>query len=111
MIVVSVFYPRSEKARFDHDYYREQHFELITRAYGDRLKHFAALQMCDDQLDGSPSPHVAAAHFMFATKEDFVEAFEQHREEIVADIQKFTDIDPVIEISDVRKASVDVDGK
>lgn len=110
MILVSVFYPRSDKARFDHDYYKDQHFELITRAYGERLKHFAALQMHDDQLDGSLPMHEAAAHFMFATKNDFVEAFEQHREEIIADIQKFTDIDPVIEISDMKKTSVNING-
>lgn len=110
MIVVSVLYPRTDNARFDHNYYREHHLALIIRVYGSRLKHFAALQMLDEQLDGSPSAHVAAAHFMFATTQEFLDAFDEHRDEIVADIEKFTDIQPVIEISDVSTASVDVDG-
>lgn len=110
MILVSVYYPRSASGRFDHQYYEDQHFDLIRRSYGERLKGYAALQMRDDQLDAEPSPNVAAAHFLFESKRDFVDAFDEHREAIIADIQRFTDIEPVIEIGHVQQTSVDDDG-
>ncbi len=33
MIRVSVFYPATEGASFDHDYYREKHVPLVVRSW------------------------------------------------------------------------------
>jgi uncharacterized protein (TIGR02118 family) len=34
MIRVSVFYPTTEGATFDHDYYRDQHVPLVMKTWG-----------------------------------------------------------------------------
>ena len=34
MIKVSIIYPNGPEARFDHDYYRNQHLPLIQRRMG-----------------------------------------------------------------------------
>ncbi|MBB5185933.1 uncharacterized protein (TIGR02118 family) [Zhongshania antarctica] len=35
MIKVSVMYPKSPGARFDHAYYRDQHFPMVKELMGD----------------------------------------------------------------------------
>src|SRR5579862_6415272 len=56
MIRLSVFYPSTEGATFDHDYYRNQHIPLCVKTWGlDGAE-------IDKGLDG---PNVAAVHFKF----------------------------------------------
>ena len=40
MIEVSVMYPYSPAARFDHDYYRDRHMPLIKSRMGATLKYY-----------------------------------------------------------------------
>ncbi len=56
MIRLSVLYPSSEGATFDHDYYRDTHVPLAMRAWG------LAKADIDKGVDG---PYVAAVHFEF----------------------------------------------
>ncbi len=56
MIRVSVFYPVTEGASFDHDYYREKHVPLAARTWSP-----VSVEI-DKGVDG---PHVAAVHMTF----------------------------------------------
>jgi uncharacterized protein (TIGR02118 family) len=54
---------------------------------------------------GSPAPFVAIAHLTFDSVPAFEAAFGPHAEEIMADIPKYTSIEPVIQISEVQIGS------
>ena len=40
MIKVSVMYPNTPGARFDHEYYRDKHMPLVKNRMGDRRKYY-----------------------------------------------------------------------
>jgi len=40
MIKVSVMYPNTPGARFDHEYYRDRHMPLVKELMGDSCKHY-----------------------------------------------------------------------
>src|SRR5580693_5132182 len=64
MIRFSVFYPSTEGATFDHDYYRNSHVPLAVKTWGLESAEI------DKGVDG---PYVAAVHFTF----DSLEAVQQ----------------------------------
>lgn len=93
MIRLSVLYPSSEGATFDHDYYREHHVPLAVRAWG------LSGADVDKGIDG---PYVAAVHFRF----DSVEAMQaamaaEATSEVMADMANYTNITPVLQTSEI----------
>ena len=101
MIKVSVMYPNQPGARFDHDYYRERHMPLVQRLMGSRCRYYTV----DKGLSGggadAPAVYVALCHIFCDSVEDFEAGFGPHAEEILADIANYTDLAPVIQISEV----------
>ncbi len=51
---------------------------------------------------GTPAPFVAMGHLHFDSLEALQAAFEQHAAEIMADIPNYTEIAPVMQISEVK---------
>ena len=56
MIRLSVCYPTTEGATFDHDYYRDKHVPLVKKTWGVERAEI------DKGIDG---PYVAAVHLIF----------------------------------------------
>ncbi|MBN2622809.1 MAG: EthD family reductase [Acidimicrobiales bacterium] len=93
MIRLSVLYPRSDGATFDHDYYRNEHVPLACRTWG-----LDAAEV-DTGLDG---PYVAAVHFRFPSLEAMHEALAAEGTGAVqADVPNYTTITPVMQISEI----------
>ena len=102
MIRVSVLYPRKEGARFDWAYYAGTHMPMVGRKFGSAVKAVSFDQGIAGGAPGSPAPFVAIAHFTFDSVPAFQTAFGPHAHEIMADIPKYTSIEPVIQISEVN---------
>jgi len=93
MIRVSVYYPVTEGASFDHDYYRDVHVPMAKAAWG-----------LDDALieKGVNGPYVAAVHVSFASMDALGEAMgAPDSVAVIADVPNFTTINPVMQISEV----------
>lgn len=93
MIRLSVYYPASEGATFDHDYYREKHVPLCVNTWGlDGAE-------IDKGLDG---PYVAAVHFKFASLDALQAAMgAAGTGDIMADVANYTSIAPVLQTSEI----------
>ena len=93
MIRLSVFYPSTEGATFDHDYYRNNHIPLCVKTWGlDGAE-------IDKGLDG---PNVAAVHFKFASPDALQAAMgAEGTANILADVPNYTSIAPVLQISEI----------
>ena len=93
MIRLSVLYPETEGATFDHDYYREKHVPLVVEKWG----------LSGAEIDrGVDGPYVAAVHFKFES----LDALNAARggpgtAEIMADIANYTTIAPVLQTSEI----------
>lgn len=93
MIRVSVYYPSTEGATFDHDYYRAKHVPLVQRAWS---------PMSTTIERGISGPHVAAVHLTFASMEAFNTAMGSPLTgDVMSDVVNYTTIAPVMQISDV----------
>ena len=102
MIRVSVLYPRKEGARFDWAYYTGTHVPMVGRKLGSAVKALSIEQGLAGGSPGSPPAFIAAAHLTFESVPAFQAAFTPHAQEIMADIPKYTSIEPVIQISEVK---------
>ena len=93
MIRLSVFYPTTDGATFDHDYYRDTHVPLALKAWG--------LEGADIDK-GVDGPYVAAVHFTFESLEAMGEAMGgPGTADVMADVANYTTITPVMQTSEI----------
>jgi uncharacterized protein (TIGR02118 family) len=102
MIKVSVFYPYQSDAKFDMTYYCEQHMPLVRRLLGSAVKNLAVEQGLSGATPGSSPLYVALGHIYFESIPAFVEAWTPHAAEIIADIPNYTNLQPHLQISEVK---------
>jgi uncharacterized protein (TIGR02118 family) len=103
MIQVAVQYPRTEGAKFDMDYYCTKHVPLLQERCGDALKSATILEGLSGGMSGKPSANIAAVLLAFDSLEAFQAAMGPHMGEIMGDIPNYTDITPVLEISEIKQ--------
>ena len=102
MIKVSVFYPNEEGKKFDMEYYCNKHIPMVQQKLGDALKGGAVEQGLSGVEPGSRAIYIAMGHLSFDSVEAFQTAFGPHAETIMGDIPNYTDIQPTIQISEVK---------
>ena len=102
MIKVSVFYPNNEGSKFDIDYYCNRHMPMVRQKLGTACKGAAVEQGIAGPTPGSRPAFVAMGHIYFDSVETFQTAFGPHADAIMADIPNYTDIQPTLQISDVK---------
>ena len=101
MIKVSVMYPNKPGARFDHEYYRDKHMPLVKARMGDHCKYYTVDKGLAGGGPDEPATYVGMCHIFCDSVENFQQGFGPHASEILADIPKYTDLTPVIQISEV----------
>ncbi len=100
MIKVTVMYPNTPDARFDHEYYRDTHMPLMKERMGDFCK-FYTIDKGIGGAAGAPAPFIAMCHIFCDSVEAFQAGFGPHAKEISADLANYTDAKPVMLISEV----------
>jgi uncharacterized protein (TIGR02118 family) len=95
MIRLSVLYPTTEGAAFDHDYYKNHHVPLACRTWG----------LDGAQIDkGIRGPYVAAVHFAFDSMDALGAALgAEGTAAVLADVANYTTISPVMQTSEMAE--------
>jgi uncharacterized protein (TIGR02118 family) len=101
MIKVSVMYPNTPAARFDHAYYRDKHMPLVQARMGAACKYYTVDKGLAGGAPDAPATFVAMCHIFCDSVEAFQASFGPHADEILGDIKNYTDLTPVIQISEV----------
>lgn len=101
MIKVSVYYPHSDGAAFDLEYYGSKHMPMVSGLLGEACKGASWDSGIGGGAPGQPPPFVAAAHLLFDSVEDFQTAFAPHAGQILGDIPNYTAIAPLMQVSEV----------
>ena len=101
MIKVSVLYPNGEGNHFDMDYYCNTHLPMVGELLGDVLKGATVEKGLGGAMPGSDATYVAMGNMYYNSIEEFQNAFGPHAKEIMGDLPNFTNIEPVIQISEV----------
>jgi uncharacterized protein (TIGR02118 family) len=103
MIKVSVLYENTEGKKFDMAYYCNKHIPMVQQKLGNACKRLEVDQGLGGAQAGSKPPYVALAHMHFDSVESFQGAFGPHADAIMADILNYTDIAPIIQISEIER--------
>jgi uncharacterized protein (TIGR02118 family) len=102
MIKVSVLYPAGAAKKFDMDYYCNSHIPMVRNKLGAACKNTAVELGLGGGAPGAPPIYAAMGHLYFDSVAEFQAAFAPHAEAIMADIPNYTDIQPVIQVSEVK---------
>jgi uncharacterized protein (TIGR02118 family) len=102
LIKVSVLYPNTAGCKFDMNYYLEQHMPMVQHKLGAACRRMAVDEGIAGGMPGAPATFVAMGHLYFDSVEAFQAAFAAHAQAIMADIPNYTNIQPTIQISEVK---------
>ena len=101
MIKVSVMYPNTLGARFDHTYYADKHMPMVKARMGDACLYYTVDKGLSGGAPGTPPAYVGMCHIFSESAESFQAGFGPHATEILGDIANYTDLAPVMQISEV----------
>ena len=102
MIKVGVFYPYKEGSRFDMKYYLEKHLPMVRQKLGGAVKSMGVEQGIAGGTPGAPITYQVIAHMICESVEAFQSAFGPQAATIMADVPNYTDLQPIVQISEVK---------
>ncbi|MBX2842998.1 MAG: EthD family reductase [Flammeovirgaceae bacterium] len=101
MIKVTILYPNGDGKTFDMDYYSKKHMPMIASLFGESLKKLVIDKGISGRMPEDPMPYLAIGYLYFDKLSDYQNAFVPNAEKIVSDIPNYTNIQPVLQISEV----------
>ncbi|MBN9385017.1 MAG: EthD family reductase [Chitinophagaceae bacterium] len=102
MIKVAILYPNGEGKTFDMDYYTKKHMPMMADFFGSSLKFMSIDKgIANGIMPDKPVPFLAIGYFYFNKLSDYENAVKANIEKIKLDIPKYTNIQPIAQISEV----------
>jgi uncharacterized protein (TIGR02118 family) len=101
MVLISVMYPGGAGATFDQDYYLKTHIPLVKERWTSLGLEKVQVVRAAATPDGSPPPYPMMALLSFRSAADFQTAAATHGTEIFADIPRFSNVSPIVQINDI----------
>ena len=100
MFRLTIVYPSAAEAHFDFDYYAKSHMPMVTFLIG---KSALRIEVAKGLLGygGSPAPYAAVGHIYLKDLDGLQAAFQSHGSRIQADVLKYTNIAPVVNIEEM----------
>lgn len=84
------------------DYYFNKHMPMVRQKLGPACTCVDAEKGLSGILPGTPATYIAICHLYFESKEAFQTAFGLHAQAIMADMPNYTNIQPTIQVSEVK---------
>lgn len=103
MFKVAILYPSGEDKTFDMDYYEKNHMPMLSGFLGKNLKFYEIDKGIGGRTPNDKAPYVAVGYFYCYDVAEYHKAIAQNRDAIVNDIKKYTNIQPVIQISEIKQ--------
>lgn len=100
-IKVTILYPNDEGKTFDMDYYANKHMPMVDSLLGDVMLGFSIDKGIAGGRPDYPIPYLAIGYLYFDKLSDYNEVFPPNAEKIVGDIPNYTNIKPLVQISEV----------
>jgi uncharacterized protein (TIGR02118 family) len=99
MIRIAIMYPNKPGAEFDNHYYRSFHLDLVREKYSPfGLK---GIELDQAKITDGPhkAPYFAIGYLFFESTQDFMAAYKATGDAVMADVENFTNVEPVIQVS------------
>lgn len=102
MIKVSILYPNGDGKTFDMDYYSQKHMPMAADLFGEDLKAMVIDKGLAGGAPDSAPTYKAVGYFYFDSMATFQSAMGTHSDKLRADVPNYTNIQPVIQVSEVQ---------
>lgn len=100
---VAILYPNGEGKTFDMDYYERTHMPMVAGFLGKNLKFYEIDKGIAGRTPNDKVPYLAVGYFYVKDIAEYNKAIGQHRDSVISDFKNYTNIQPVIQISEVRQ--------
>jgi uncharacterized protein (TIGR02118 family) len=101
MIKVTILYPNGEGKKFDMDYYSNRHMPMVASLLGDSMKMYGIDKGIAGRMPTDPIPYLAIGYLYFESLSAYQNSFRPYAEKIRNDVPNYTNIQPVVQISEV----------
>lgn len=101
MVKVTILYPNGEGKTFDMDYYSNKHMPMLKSLFGKSLKKLEIDKGLSGRTPNDPMPYLAIGYLYFENLLDYQNSFGPNAEKIIGDIPNYTNIQPMVQISEV----------
>lgn len=100
---VVILYPNGEGKTFDMDYYEQKHMPMVAGFLGKNLKFYEIDKGIAGRTPTDEVPYLAVGYFYIKDVAEYNKAIGQNRDAIIGDFKNYTNIQPVIQISEVKQ--------
>jgi len=101
LIKVTIMYPFAEGKTFDFTYYETKHMPMVAGYLGSNLVKYTIEKGLASGFPNQSLPYMAVGTFYIRNLEEYQKAIGPNIDAIRADIPKYTDIAPIILVSEV----------
>ena len=101
LIKVSILYPYAEGKTFNMEYYESKHMPMVAAFLGSNLVKYTIEKGLANGIPNQPLPYMAIGTFYVKSLSDYQTAIGPHVNAIRADFPNYTNISPVILVSEV----------
>ena len=99
---VTILYANGDGKTFDMAYYESKHMPMVAGFLGKNLQFYEIDKGIAGRTPDDKAPYVAVGYFYVKDIAGYNKAIAQNRDAVVNDIKNYTNIQPVIQISEVR---------
>ncbi|WP_153797503.1 EthD family reductase [Foetidibacter luteolus] len=103
MFKVEILYANGEDKTFDMDYYEKNHMPMMAGLLGKNLKFYEIDKGIAGRTPNDKVPFVAVGYFYITNVAEYNKTIAENRDAIINDIKKYTNIQPVIQISEIKQ--------
>lgn len=103
MFKVTILYPNGEDKTFDMDYYEKKHMPMVAGFLGKNLKFYEIDKGIGGRTPNDKAPFVAIGYFFIHDVAEYNKAIAQNRDAVISDFKNYTNIQPVVQISEIKK--------
>ena len=103
MFKVAILYPNGDDKTFDMDYYEKKHMPMVAGYLGRNLKFYEIDKGIAGRTPNDKVPFVAIGYFYITDVAEYNKAIKQNRDAIISDFKNYTNIQPVIQISEIKQ--------
>jgi uncharacterized protein (TIGR02118 family) len=103
MYKVTILYPNGEDKTFDMDYYEKKHMPMVAGFLGKNLKFYEIDKGIAGRTPNDKLPFLAVGYFYIIDIAEYNKAIAQNRDAITSDFKNYTNIQPVVQISEIKQ--------
>ena len=111
MFKVTILYPNGDDKTFDMDYYEKKHMPMVAGFLGKNLKFYEIDKGIAGRTPNDKVPFLAIGYFYINDVAEYNKAIGQNRDAVINDFKNYTNIQPLVQISEIKKVVYPDGGK